>query len=151
MQAMDINQELLAVKLYEMEKQYGKLLSRIRICGQEDREKLQGELEKAIDEYREHALTLQKDVENSRSKAVAELARTQLECSRKMEELLRDGKLEEYLHSADSSRAEDRAEAVSLYAEFAIDYAVQTIQYALISALSAMEMQLDADKPKGEA
>lgn len=44
-----------------------------------------------------------------------------------------------------------RAEAVSLYAEFAIDYALQTIQYALISALSAMEMQLDADEPKGEA
>lgn len=55
---MNLNQELLAVKLYELEKQYGKLLSRIRICGQEDREKLQGELEKAVDEYREHALTL---------------------------------------------------------------------------------------------
>ena len=51
----------------------------------------------------------------------------------------------------DNNRAEDRAEAVSLYAEFAIDYALQTIQYALISALSAMEMQLDADEPKGEA
>ena len=37
---MNLNQELLAVKLYELEKQYGKLLSRIRICGQEDREKL---------------------------------------------------------------------------------------------------------------
>ena len=68
---MNLNQELLAVKLYELEKQYGKLLSRIRICGQEDREKLQGELEKAVDEYREHALTLQKDVENSRSRAVS--------------------------------------------------------------------------------
>ncbi len=148
---MNLNQELLAVKLYELEKQYGKLLSRIRICGQEDREKLQGELEKAVDEYREHALTLQKDVENSRSRAVSELARAQLECSLKMEELLHDGKLEEYLHSVDNNRAEDRAEAVSLYAEFAIDYALQTIQYALISALSAMEMQLDADEPKGEA
>lgn len=148
---MNLNQELLAVKLYELEKQYGKLLSRIRICGQEDREKLQGELEKAVDEYREHALTLQKDVENSRSRAVSELARAQLECSCKMEELLHDGKLEEYLHSVDNNRAEDRAEAVSLYAEFAIDYALQTIQYALISALSAMEMQLDADEPKGEA
>ena len=68
-----------------------------------------------------------------------------------MEELLHDGKLEEYLPSVDNNRAEDRAEAVSLYAEFAIDYALQTIQYALISALSAMEMQLDADEPKGEA
>ena len=36
---MNLNQELLAVKLYELEKQYGKLLSRIRICGQEDRER----------------------------------------------------------------------------------------------------------------
>ena len=72
---MNLNQELLAVKLYELEKQYGKLLSRIRICGQEDREKLQGELEKAVDEYREHALTLQKDVEICRSCVVFELVR----------------------------------------------------------------------------
>ena len=147
---MNLNQELFAIKLYEMEKQYGKLQSRIRICGGEDREKLSEELQRAVDEYREHSLTLQKSVEGSRSKAVAELARTQLECSKKMEKLLTDGRIEEYLHSDDSSRAEDRAEAATLYAEYAIDYAVSTMQYALISALSAMELQMDTDEPKGD-
>ena len=147
---MYLNQELFAIKLYEMEKQYGKLQSRIRICGGEDRGKLSEELQRAVDEYREHSLTLQKSVEGSRSKAVAELARTQLECSKKMEKLLTDGRIEEYLHSDDSSRAEDRAEAATLYAEYAIDYAVSTMQYALISALSAMELQMDTDKPKGD-
>lgn len=147
---MNLNQELFAIKLYEMEKQYGKLQSRIRICGGEDREKLSEELQRAVDEYREHSLTLQKSVEGSRSKAVAELARTQLECSKKMEKLLTDGRIEENLHSDDSSRAEDRAEAATLYAEYAIDYAVSTMQYALISALSAMELQMDTDKPKGD-
>ena len=34
---MTLNQDIFAVKLYEMEKQYGRLQSRLRICGRENR------------------------------------------------------------------------------------------------------------------
>ena len=146
---MNINQEMFASKLCEMERQYGKLQSRIHIRGQENREKIRQELEKAKEEYREHSLFLQKSVEGSRSQAVAELARAQLECSQKMEGLMKDGRLEGYLHTGASSHQEDESEAAALYAEFAIDSAVQSMQYALIAALSAMDLQMNTDKTKG--
>lgn len=35
---------------------------------------------------------------------------------------------------------------MALYAEFAIDFAMQAMRYALITALSAMELQMQADE-----
>ena len=40
----------------------------------------------------------------------------------------------------------EHAEAMALYAEFAIDFAMQAMRYALITALSAMELQMQADE-----
>ena len=47
MAAYEIKSELFAIKLYEMEQQYGKIQSRIRICGQEDHQTVREELQKA--------------------------------------------------------------------------------------------------------
>lgn len=146
---MNINQEIFAVKLYEMAQQYGKLQSRIHICGQENQERIREELKKAKEEYQEHSVLLKKGVEGSRSQAVAELARTQLECSEKMENLMKDGQIARYLHSDQNGHSEEEAEAATLYAEYAIDYAVQSMQYALIAALSAMDLQISTEKTKG--
>ena len=144
---MNINQEIFAVKLYEMEQEYGKLQSRIRICGQEDHDKILEELKKTTDEYKEYSLILQKSAENSRSPAVAELSRAQLEYSRKMEQLLK-GELEKEMHSEGNSLPEDKAEAITLYSEYALDLASQTMRYALIASLSAMDLQLKAEEQK---
>lgn len=144
---MNINQEIFAVKLYEMEQEYGKLQSRIRICGQEDHDKILEELKKTTDEYKEYSLILQKSAENSRSPAVAELSRAQLEYSRKMEQLLK-GELEKEMHSEGNSLPEDKAEAITLYSEYALDLASQAMRYALIASLSAMDLQLKAEEQK---
>ena len=37
---MKLNQEIFAIKLYEMEQEYGTLQSRLHICGGEDHEKI---------------------------------------------------------------------------------------------------------------
>ena len=144
---MNINQEIFAVKLYEMEQEYGKLQSRIRICGQENHDKILEELKKTTDEYKEYSLILQKSAENSRSPAVAELSRAQLEYSRKMEQLLK-GELEKEMHSEGNSLPEDKAEAITLYSEYALDLASQAMRYALIASLSAMDLQLKAEEQK---
>ena len=144
---MNINQEIFAVKLYEMEQEYGKLQSRIRICGQEDHDKILEELKKTTDEYKEYSLILQKSAENSRSPAVAELSRAQLEYSWKMEQLLK-GELEKEMHSEGNSLPEDKAEAITLYSEYALDLASQAMRYALIASLSAMDLQLKAEEQK---
>ena len=44
----------------------------------------------------------------------------------------------------------DQAEAASLYAEYAMDFATQAMQYALIVALTAMDLQRNAEEKKEE-
>ena len=46
--------------------------------------------------------------------------------------------------------AEDQAEAMSLYAEYAIDFATQAMRYALITALSAMILQRRSEHEAAE-
>ena len=147
---MKLSQEIFAIKLYEMEQEYGRLQSRLRSCEQEDHKKIREELEKAKDDYKEHALALQRSAEGSRSLAVAELAQAQLEFSRKMQNLLK-GRLEKHFRSEESNTAEDRAEAATLYAEYAIDLAAQTMRYALVASLAAIDLQMNFEEEKGEA
>ena len=142
---MKMNQEIFAIKLYEMDREYAKLQSRIRLCGQEGHSKIRQELQKIKDEYVEQNLIVRQRAEGSRSPAVAELAEIQMEYYRKMEQLLK-GQLENELHSEGSSPSEDKAEAIGLYAEYAIDQAAQAIRYALIASLSAMDLQLSAEE-----
>lgn len=146
---MTLNQDIFAVKLYEMEKQYGRLQSRLRICGRENREKLQAELEHAKEEYEENSLILKQSIQGSRSPAVAELAQVQWEYMHKVEDLLKE-KLGQFFHCEATSQAEDQAEAASLYAEYAMDFATQAMQYALIVALTAMDLQRNAEEKKEE-
>ena len=54
--------------------------------------------------------------------------------------------LPDYLHCESSSAAEDNAEALALYAEYAIDYAAQSMRYALIAALKAIDLQMSSEK-----
>ena len=110
---MTLNQDIFAVKLYEMEKQYGRLQSRLRICGRENRKKLQAELEHAKEEYEENSLLLKQSIQGSRSPAVAELAQVQWEYMHKVEDLLKE-KAEQFFHCEATSQEEDQAEAASL-------------------------------------
>lgn len=142
---MKLNQEIFAIKLYEMEQEYGTLQSRLCICGGEDHEKIRQELQKAKDEYKEQSLLLQKRIEGSRSKAVSELAAAQLEYSRKMEALLRN-QVAKDLHSEVNSVREDEAEAAALYAEYALDFATQAMKYALLASLTAIDLQMSAEE-----
>ena len=75
---MKLNEGLFAIKLYELEQQYGRMQTRLRICQQEDHSRIRQELQRAEDDYRENELLLQKNVESSRSPAVAALSDVQL-------------------------------------------------------------------------
>lgn len=146
---MKLNEGMFAIKLYELEQQYGRMQSRLRLCQQEDHPKIQRELQKAMDEYKENELLLQKNVEGSRSQAVAALAGTQLEYYKTVRKIL-ERKLPEYLHCETSTSPEDRTEAAALYAEYAIDFAVQSTRYALIAALKAIDLQMNEEEQKEE-
>ncbi len=150
---MKINEGMFAVKLYELERQYGRMQSRLRLCQQDDHQKIRQELQRVMEEYQEDELLLLNNVENSRSPAVAALAGAQLDYSRRAEEIL-EQELPEYLQDEDGSAPEEgakhQAEAAALYAEYAIDFAVQSMRYALMTALKAMDMQMDSEEAKTE-
>ncbi len=146
---MKLNEGMFAIKLYELEQQYGRMQSRLRLCQQEDHPKIQQELQKATDEYKENELLLQKNVEGSRSQAVAALAGAQLEYYKTVRKIL-EQELPEYLHCETSTSPEDRTEATALYAEYAIDFAVQSTRYALIAALKALDLQMSWEEQKEE-
>ncbi len=150
---MKINEGMFAVKLYELERQYGRMQSRLRLCQQDDHQKIRQELQRVMEEYQEDELLLLNNVENSRSPAVAALADAQLDYSRRAEEIL-EQELPEYLRDEDGSAPEEgakhQAEAAALYAEYAIDFAVQSMRYALMTALKAMDMQMDSEEAKTE-
>ena len=144
---MKINEGMFAIKLYELEQQYGRMQSRLRLCQQEDRPKIRQELQKAMDEYKENELLLQKNVEGSRSPAVGALADAQLKYSQAVRKIL-EQELLDYLHSETGTVSDEKNEAVALYAEYAIDFATQSARYALIAALKAMDLQMIAEEQK---
>ena len=150
---MKLSEGMFAVKLYELEREYGRMKSRLRLCQQDNHQKIRQELQRVTEEYQEDELLLLNNVENSRSPAVAALADAQLDYSRRAEKIL-EQELPEYLQDEDGSApeegAEHQAEAAALYAEYAIDFAVQSMRYALMTALKAMDMQMDSEEGKKE-
>ena len=86
---MSIGQEVFTIKLYELEQQYGKLQSRIRVCGKNNRRRIREELQRAEEEYEEEHLLLQERVKNCRSRAVSRLAKAQLDYQKATDEYKR--------------------------------------------------------------
>ena len=147
---MGLKQGIFAVKLCELEREYGRLQSRIHLLQAKEPTQVQEELERLLDEYRERKYLLDERVQASRSPVVAALAQAQLEFAAHAEQILTDD-LPNEMRGRNQSDAEDRAEAMSLYAEYAIDFATQATRYALVAALSAIILQQKAEnKPATE-
>ena len=147
---MNIDESVFAVKLYEMEEQYGKLQCRIRICEEGGREKIHSELEKAREEYKENTLLLEEKARTCRSGAVTRLVQAQLDYRHKMGDGMKKQLIKD-IHSQDSSPREDEKKADMLYAEFAMDFATLAMQQALISALTALDSQKSPESESGAA
>lgn len=140
---------IFAIKLDELERQYERTLSCLRLYQSEDHAKIRKELEQVFGEYRDAERRLQKEVNTSRSPAVAALSEAQLDYDRRIQWILRE-KLPGYLHGGNSSLSADQVEAVSLYGEYAIDFATQAMRYALLSVLSAIDAQMNLDEHREE-
>ena len=144
---MKIDDSIFAVKLYEMAEQYGKLQCRIRVCEQGDSRKIREELKKAEEELEENTLLLQEKTESCRSEAVRRMSQVQLDYRKKTQDLM-TRQLVQDIHYEDSTVEEDEREAELLYAEYAMDFATLAMQQAMISVLTALENQKDADKQR---
>ena len=138
-----------AVKLCQLEEEYGRLQSRIRVCQEKDSAQVRQALEQLLDECREQDLLLEQRVRGSRMPAAARLAQAQLDFWRQAETLART-ELEREMRGRSATPAEDQAEASALFAEFAIDFATQAMRYALCACLRALELQAGAEEAKNQ-
>ena len=82
---MELRDGIFAVKLCELERQYGLLQTRLELCQGADHDRLRQILQDAMNDCRENALLLEKRAEGCRSPAVAELSAIQRDYTRRME------------------------------------------------------------------
>lgn len=142
---MKLSQGIFTIKLYELEQEYAEMLSKLRTCQQEEHPKLLRDLEDSKDDYRKKELALQDKIKHCRSEAVSALADAQKNYMQQTEYVLNQ-KLPQYLHSPQDNSLETRAEATSLYAEYAVDFAVQAMRHALIAAMTAIDLQMSCEE-----
>ena len=77
------------------------------------------------------------------------MADFQLEYCRRTEDLLAQN-LSAWLRGGGSGAGENQSEAMTLRAEYAIDFAAQAMRYALLAALTAAEEQRGREETKEE-
>lgn len=140
---MNVSHRGFTVKLHELEREYELLKSRIRICQEEDHTKIFQEMQVIRDENAERDVLLEKTITGSRSPGVAEMADAQLNYRRKVEQGL-------HRVLTDCPNLEDCAEKMALYAEYAIDFATQSMRHALLSVFNAVDLQLSLEEKWNE-
>lgn len=136
-------QGIFNIKLYEMERAFDHLQGRIQLCQTADHAKIQNEINTLTDKCLENEILLTKTSERSRTPFVAELAQAQAAFSRQCQFCLQQA-------LASSKDLNEQAEAATLFAEFAIDQVMQAVNYAMLSAMHAIDRQLTADEATKE-
>lgn len=129
--------EILSVKLCELEDQLARLLSRIQLSEAADPAALKRDLEALRHEYAENALALQTKLELSRAGAATAIARTYAE----VRQALARGQAALQAPLPEGAPAEAAAEARILLAEYALDFAVQAANHALLLSMEAIDAQ----------
>lgn len=132
---------MFSAKLREMEREYGTLQMELRRLetGWEDGPR---ELDRIWRAYQAQLTHLEQTARSCRTPAMAQLADLQREYEQKMEQMLR--------RSLAQDDAERRTESAALYAEYAMDFAIQAMRYALMAALSAVQLEKSTHTSEAE-
>lgn len=131
--------EILSVKLCELEEQLLRLSSRIHLTETAGRDRLREEICALTKECAETELTLQSRLQLSRAEVVATLANTYGE----IEQSIQRAKSKLEGQAARRNDADFEAEEKILLAEYALDFAVQAANRALLLAMEAIDAQLN--------
>lgn len=122
--------EMLSIKLCELEDQIARLISRIHLSETASPCQLEQAIEELRQECVENELTLQKKLQLSRAGIVSDIAQTYAQIEQVLDQ--RRG----------SPRAEESSEEKLLMAEYALDFALQAANRALLTAMEAIDTQL---------
>ena len=146
--------DMFACKLNELEVEYTRAIQVLRSCPAGDHRQLRQHRQELLLSCRRAEQRLE-TAAAGKSPALAELSALQLRQFQEMRQAVTQH-LPKYLDHADLSGDSGQEEAAALYAEFAMDSAVQTLRFALYAALTALELQSpdpesqETQPPKGE-
>ena len=129
-----------AEKILELEEEYRRLHNQLELFQRKDAAQIHQAREQLREEYHRYDRFLDQTVQACRCPTMARLAELQRDYERQAEQLLSTHTL------AGDMGSQSQAETMTLYAEFAMDAATQSMRYALVCALHAMELQIQADR-----
>lgn len=130
--------EILSVKLCQLDDEFGKLHSRIHLSESAGHEQLSREIELLSQECSEAGLALGEKLRLSKS----EYASVLYSYYEKMEDLIREGCARLQALAAQRPEENASAEAKLLLAEYALDFAHQAADRALLISMDAICTQL---------
>lgn len=147
--SVDFQQGTFTAKLNELKGSYGWLQDQIEACQDKSPGQLHALLIQIINACNKRDRLLAQQTQGSRMQAVSKLAQMQLEYQRSIESVL-DSELTEEMHGNNATHLEARAEACSIFAEYAIDFALQATYYAFGAAIKALELEALVNEHQNE-
>lgn len=130
--------EILSIKLCQLDERMEKLHSRIPLSETADRQQLQQEIGSLQKEHMQSEEILRKTLQYSKSSLVAVLAASY----EQVEQIISDTKERMKAMAEESGDTEAVVEEKLLLAEYALDFACQAADSALLLALEAIEVQM---------
>lgn len=135
--------EILSVKLYEMDKEFARLHSRIELSETANLEQIEQEIEALQKECKEGKQILRKQLKYSRAKKVKKIS----EAYDKIEEII-DETQKGFCVSVSDTWDEELTEEMVLLAEYSLDFAMQATNNALLISMKAIRLQLEEERRK---
>ena len=138
--------EILSVKMYELDKKIGQLHSRILMNETASHAQIREELKILQKECAENALTLQNKLRFSKSGIVSELGKSYDEVERIIQ------RTKEKIEISDSKYLDDEisVEEKILFAEYALDFAIQAANHALLISMEALDANMSQQEEEGK-
>ena len=130
--------EILSVKLYELDQKIGLMHSRIQLSETASHDQIKNEVANLRKECDENALTLRNKLKFSRAGRVVKLS----EAYGKVEQIIEKVKSEFPSPKSERWNEELSVEEKLLLAEYALDFAVQVANHALLISMEAIEAQM---------
>ena len=125
--------EILAVKLCELDERLARLHGRIHMTESAGRERLRGEISALSDECDAGELALGERLRNSKAGCLAPLAEVY-------------GRIEADIRAERERRGGSGAEERLLLAEYALDFAMQAADRALLAAMRAIDAERENEE-----
>ncbi len=130
--------EILSVKLCELDDKIGRMVSRIHLSEYAEHHQLKHEIEALERECAEAELLLHKRLRFTKASVVSSLSRAYEE----IERTIQKAKHEQHIRTPDRGIRELSTDEKILLAEFALDFAVQAADRALLLAMKAIDAQM---------